>query len=202
MTRDEVKEIIMIMSCTYPNYKPLDLKRTVDIWSVMLAPYKADHIKTALYTYILSDTKGFAPSVGQLIDMLPRDIPDLTELEAWSIVSKAISNSGYNAKSEFEKLPILIQETIGSFELLQEWALMEIETVQSVIQSNFIRNYKQVLLREEKRLKLPQTLRNAIDKVKKELSEEKNFIERGKIDSEHNIDHTRKAIREAASKDL
>ena len=58
MTRDEVKEIIMIMTYTYPNYKPIDIKATVDIWASILAPYQFEGIKAALHAYILSDTKG------------------------------------------------------------------------------------------------------------------------------------------------
>ena len=81
MTRDEVKEIIMIMTYTYPNYKPTDITATVDTWTAILASYQFEHIRAALHSYILSDTKGFAPTPGQLIDKIPVKSFDMTEME-------------------------------------------------------------------------------------------------------------------------
>lgn len=171
MTRDEVKEIIMIMTYTYPNYKPADITATVDTWTAILASYQFEHIRAALHSYILSDTKGFAPTPGQLIDKIPVKSFDMTEMEAWGMVNKALSNSNYHAKEEFDKLPLVVQKTLGRFEVLQEWAGMEIDTVQSVIQSNFIRNYRTVLQREKERNKLPTRLREILEAAGAKMTE-------------------------------
>lgn len=171
MTRDEVKEIIMIMTYTYPNYKPADITATVDTWTAILSSYQFEHIRAALHSYILSDTKGFAPTPGQLIDKIPIKSFDMTEMEAWGMVNKALSNSSYHAKEEFDKLPLVVQKTLGRFEVLQEWAGMEIDTVQSVIQSNFIRNYRTVLQREKERNKLPTRLREILEAAGAKMTE-------------------------------
>ena len=162
MTRDEVKEIIMIMTYTYPNYKPADVRATVDTWTAILASYQSADIKAALHAYILSDTKGFAPSPGQLIDKVPSFSFEMSEMEAWSLVSKAVSNSIYNAKEEYEKLPVIVQKVLRTHEVLYEWALMEADTVQSVIQSNFMRNYRIILQREKDNSKLPLQLKQLL----------------------------------------
>ena len=171
MTRDEVKEIIMIMTYTYSNYKPADITATVDTWTAILASYQFEHIRAALHSYILSDTKGFAPTPGQLIDKIPVKSFDMTEMEAWGMVNRALSNSSYHAKEEFDKLPLVVQKTLGRFEVLQEWAGMEIDTVQSVIQSNFIRNYRTVLQREKERNKLPTRLREILEAAGAKMTE-------------------------------
>ena len=171
MTRDEVKEIIMIMTYTYPNYKPADITATVDTWTAILSSYQFEHIRAALHSYILSDTKGFAPTPGQLIDKIPIKSFDMTEMEAWGKVNKALSNSSYHAKEEFDKLPLVVQKTLGRFEVLQEWAGMEIDVVQSVIQSNFIRNYRTVLQREKDRNKLPTRLREVLEAAGAKMTE-------------------------------
>lgn len=171
MTRDEVKEIIMIMTYTYPNYKPADITATVDTWTAILSSYQFEHIRAALHSYILSDTKGFAPTPGQLIDKIPIKSFDMTEMEAWGKVNKALSNSNYHAKEEFDKLPLVVQKTLGRFEVLQEWAGMEIDIVQSVIQSNFIRNYRTVLQREKERNKLPTRLREILEAAGAKMTE-------------------------------
>lgn len=171
MTRDEVKEIIMIMTYTYSNYKPADITATVDTWTAILASYQFEHIRAALHSYILSDTKGFAPTPGQLIDKIPVQSFDMTEMEAWGKVNKALSNSSYHAKEEFDKLPSVVQKTLGRHEVLQEWAGMEIDTVQSVIQSNFIRNYRTVLQREKERNRLPTRLREILEAAGAKMTE-------------------------------
>ena len=171
MTRDEVKEIIMIMTYTYSNYKPADITATVDTRTAIFASYQFEHITAALHSYILSDTKGFAPTPGQLIDKIPIKSFDMTEMEAWGMVNKALSNSSYHAKEEFDKLPLVVQKTLGRFEVLQEWAGMEIDVVQSVIQSNFIRNYRTVLQREKEHNKLPTRLREILEAAGAKMTE-------------------------------
>ena len=147
MTREEVTKLIAVMVNSYPNYKPVDLSTTVDIWTMMLDEYSYQEVAQALKAYILADTSGFAPAIGQLvakvheIRRLERG-DELTELEAWSLVYKAICNSNYNAVSEFEKLPPIVQKAVGSADNLREWAAMDMDTVRSVEQSHFVRVYR------------------------------------------------------------
>ena len=68
MTRDEVKKIIMVVMASYPNWKPNDLSFTVDVWYMMLCDYTYNDVAKALKTYITTDTSGFAPSIGQLVN--------------------------------------------------------------------------------------------------------------------------------------
>lgn len=70
MTRDEAKKIIMLLSATYPNFKPLDLTSTVDAWAMLLGDCDYNQAAEALADYIKSDTSGFAPSIGQLLDRM------------------------------------------------------------------------------------------------------------------------------------
>ena len=67
MTREETVKIIRIMCDCYQNYKPNDLSETVDVWTMMLEEYPYEQIAVSLKAYVLSDTSGFAPSIGQLI---------------------------------------------------------------------------------------------------------------------------------------
>lgn len=70
MTRDETVNIIRIITASYPNYKPDNISETVNVWNAMLNNYTYNEIAYALKQYILADTKGFAPSIGQLVDIL------------------------------------------------------------------------------------------------------------------------------------
>lgn len=178
MTRDEVKKIIAVMSMSYPNFKPSDLKQTVDVWEMMLDEYTYQEISVALKAYILADTSGFAPSIGQLTTRVHdtrrfEKGDELNELEAWSMVYKAICNSGYNSESEFAKLPPLVQKAVGNAANLREWASMDIETVQSVEQSHFIRIYRSEVEKSKKIEIMPLEVRQRIGELNKGLLENK-----------------------------
>ena len=168
LTREETVKIIRIMVDSYPNYKPNNISETVDVWYMMLSEYTYEQISIALKAYILSDTSGFAPSVGQLVDKMKTITTpqELNELEAWALVSKAIRNSGYNSIDEFAKLPPLVQKAVGLPDQLRIWALDENYNEQ-VVSSNFMRCYRIELSRHEELSKMPADVRSLIDNASK-----------------------------------
>lgn len=153
---------------SYPNYKPNNISETVDVWQMMLSEYTYEQISVALKAYILSDTSGFAPSIGQLVCKMQSITKpqELNEMEAWSIVSKAIRNSGYNSIDEFAKLPPLIQKAVGLPDQLRTWALDENYNEQ-VVSSNFMRCYRTELARNEELSKMSTDVRSLIDNASK-----------------------------------
>lgn len=168
MTREETIKIIRIMVDSYPNYKPNNISETVDVWNMMLSDYDYNIVAMALKAYILSDTSGFAPAIGQIvakIQTISRP-QELSEMEAWSLVSKAIRNSGYNSVEEFSKLPPLIQKAVGLPNQLRTWALDENYNEQ-VVSSNFMRCYRTELARHEELSKMPKEVKALIENVSK-----------------------------------
>lgn len=166
MTREETVKIIRIMVDSYPNYKPNDISETVDVWQMMLEEYTYQQVSVALKAYILSDNSGFAPSIGQLVDKMQniQQPQELNEMEAWSLVSKAIRNSGYNSVEEFAKLPPIVQKAVGLPDQLRVWALDE-HYNEGVVRGHFINCYKVVLERELEIQKMPKAVRDIIAKV-------------------------------------
>lgn len=166
MTREETVKIIRIMVDSYPNYKPNDISETVDVWQMMLEEYSYQQVSIALKAYILSDDSGFAPSIGKLVSKIHAmtQPQELNEMEAWSLVRKAICNSIYNSVSEFEKLPPLVQKAVGLPDNLREWAMTE-NLNHEVVMSNFQRAYKAELKRYEELQKMPKNVRNLIEKA-------------------------------------
>lgn len=169
MTRNETVKIIRIMCDCYPNYKPSNLSETVDVLNMMLEEYSYSQISTALKTYVHSDTSGFAPSIGQLINKLHevQSPQELNEMEAWMLVSKALRNGYYGAVEEFNKLPPLVQKAVGSPDNLRNWALTDSKSIENVVQSNFMRTYRTVVNRENEIKKMPADVRTLIENVNK-----------------------------------
>ena len=162
MNRDETKQILMRIQTTYPNWKPQgSLSLVVDVWHEYLAEFKYGDIVAAVKRFVLTDTSGFAPSVGQIINQL-REMTsgeELSDLEAWGMVSRALRNGTYGANEEFAKLPPLVQKAVGTPANLRNWAMAEDGSVETVIMSQFLRTYKTVCARETKNMMLPPGLR-------------------------------------------
>lgn len=178
MTRNETKEVVMAIYNLFPNWKPSDLSFTVDTWNVFLAEYDKKEVQVALATYVKSNTSGFAPSVGQLIQLLPSLIKKeeslLNEAEAWSLVRKAIRKSSYYAEEEFQKLPEAIKKAIGSPSNLRVLACNE-DYNEEVESSNFKRAYRTVLAREKEIQRMPKQVQELIGTVVKEKQEKYNL---------------------------
>lgn len=186
MTREETVKIIRIMVDSYPNYKPNNISETVDVWQMMLSDYDYNLVAMALKAYILSDTSGFAPSIGQLvakIQILTKP-QELSEMEAWSLVRKAIGNGNYGSVEEFEKLPQTVQKAVGSADMIKRWAMSDSNEVSTVIQSNFLRSYRTAVKRDEEYAKMPEDVKKLISSIptvqiekKEPIAELPNVIE-------------------------
>ncbi len=165
MTREETIKIIRIIAATYPNFKMNDISETVDAWYFFLADYGYPEISLALKTYVQTNGTGFPPSVSQLINLtkVVEDYSSFNENEAWSLVNKAIKNSLYNSESEFEKLPDVVKKTVGHPANLREWAMLNSSEVETVVASNFMRNYRVEVTRAQEISKMPSEVRNLIN---------------------------------------
>lgn len=157
------------MCDSYPNYKPNNISETVDVWCMMLEDYNYNQISVALKAYVTSDTSGFAPSIGELIAKIQMisQPQELNEMEAWSLVSKALRNGTYGAVEEFSRLPPTVQEAVGNPDNLRNWATSDYKAIETVIQSNFIKTYRSVTSRAEEIKRVPAEIQKLIEKVNK-----------------------------------
>lgn len=168
MTRDDTKKLLMRISSVYPNWKPqADLTFVIETWCEYLSEYTYEQVLIALKAYISTDTSGFAPSIGQLVDKIHsiKQPCELNEMEAWSLVSNALRNSTYNADAEFSQLPALVQKAVGSPSNLRNWAQTDIESIENVVQSNFMRTYRTVVAMDKENRKLPESVRIAMNQM-------------------------------------
>lgn len=174
MTREEVKKIIAVLIASYPNYKPNDMQMTVEVWASLLEDYDYKAMGVALKGYIATDTSGFAPSPGQLIAkyhaMANKD--EKSEMEIWDMVRKAISDSTYHAEERFNELPILAQKSIGSPNQLRVWAMDE-EYNDNVVQSNFLKTYRELSARDKEFKRMPIDIQNMITATTNNMIERK-----------------------------
>lgn len=140
----------------------------LNLWADMFAEEPLELVMAACKAFIATDTKGFMPAVGQIKEQISKMRSagqDMTPMEAWGIVSKALRNSAYGAQQEFEKLPPDIQRTVGSPSQLKEWAIMDADEVQTVISSNFQRSFKTRQQQTKDLGKLPASVRSFVGRL-------------------------------------
>lgn len=166
MTFNEAMKFVAVLMTVYPNYNPADEELAAQVWADVTEDYTYKQVDTALKSYMRTNTSGFAPVPGQIIDKIhTMTAPqELNEMEAWSLVSKAIRNSGYNSVEEFAKLPPIVQNAVGLPSQLRTWALDE-NYNEEVAMSSFQRAYKAELKRHEELQKMPQNVRQLIKKA-------------------------------------
>ena len=173
MNINESKKIIAVMMMSYPNYNPIDIDATAQLFSQMMADYSYKQVDMALRSFIATDTSGFAPSIGQLIEKV-RSIScgnELSEMEAWALVSDALRNSSYHAEEEFAKLPEIVQKAVGSPSLLRSWATTDERSIENVVQSNFMRTYRAELSRKREVQTMPKDVLKIMEQRQQGLIE-------------------------------
>ena len=169
MTETEVRKLLAMTQAVYPNYNPPSKEAAVNAWLMCLSEYDNNVVMAAFKAYITTDTSGFAPSIGQLRDKLHaiQNPQELNEMEAWSLVSKALRNGYYGAVEEFNNLPPLVQKAVGSPDNLRNWSQTDTNSIENVVQSNFMRSYRLVVNRENEIKKMPADVRTLIENVNK-----------------------------------
>lgn len=171
MNHNETLAIMSVLKAAYPNFYK-DMKRAeaegiVSLWAEMFADEPAPLVAAAVKAHIANDAKGFPPHIGAIKEAVTklRTPEEMTELEAWGLVQKALSNGIYGAQSEYDKLPPVIQRIVGSPSQLREWAMMDTDTVNSVVASNFQRSYKARAANERQLLALPSDVRQVMQQL-------------------------------------
>lgn len=215
MTRQEVIAILKILKANYPRFyqesTKEDLKDVVDLWSMMFADDNTKVVTEAVKALIV--TLKFPPTIADVkekILIITKTDDEITEGEAWHLVFNALRNSSYNSVDEFEKLPTIIKKVVGSATQLREWASMDSDTVNSVIQSNFMRSYKAKRSEQKELEKLPETAKQLrmqlkekftmIKGDKEEPTKIKYLIPKFEVDDELDLGQGREKYLEALNK--
>jgi len=175
VTRDETVKILSVLRGAYPQFYKNTTRQeamdTINLWAEMFADDDYQIVAAAVKSLIASDEKGFPPVIGQVkakIRLIAQP-EELSESDAWNLVSGAIRNGVYGSVEEFALLPENVQRIVGSPAQLRDWATMDSDTVHSVVASNFQRAYRS---RQEQRRQfdaLPGDVRNMLETVSKKL---------------------------------
>lgn len=176
MTREETLGIMAVLSAAYPTFyrksSPEDTKAAVALWAEMFKDDPASVVTAAVKALIKTRVEGFPPTIGEVaakIAELTRP-GEFSEMEAWAMVEKACQNGLYGYLEEYDRLPPVIQKTLGSPSQLKEWALMEPGQLHTVVASNFMRSFRTMQKREREMSMLPADVKAMLSGVSERLA--------------------------------
>lgn len=166
MTQEETYKVLSLLKSGWPGYfrqmSEKEARGIADLWSTVLIDYPVELVAGAVKRFLVQDTKGYPPSIGQVIASINAisrpPLDEMTESEAWSRIKTALKNGLYNAQTEYEKLPPILRRIVGSSERLHDWALMEEDMVETNVRAMICRSYTQQVEREREQTALPPTM--------------------------------------------
>lgn len=171
MNRTETIKIMAVLRAAYPQYYAKqsneDLQDIVNLWAEMFADDAYPVVAMAVKALIKTRVSTFPPGIGEINEKIQKlTQPDeMSEMEAWALVSRAVRNSAYNSQREFDRLPEVVQRVVGSPAQLHEWSQMDSDTVNSVISSNFQRSYRARAKNEREYIALPASVKEFMEQL-------------------------------------
>lgn len=172
MNVTETGQIMRILKAAYPRfYANVSADEQKEVMLLWLDMFKDDDVRlvgAAVKALIATDNKGFPPVIGQVkekMHTLAHAQDGLNEVEAWSMVKKAIRNGYYGSVEEFGKLPAQCQKLVGSPNQLREWAMMPSEELDTVVASNFQRGFRTVQTRDKEYAMIPESVKAVVSKL-------------------------------------
>lgn len=165
MDYDETITIMTILKAAYPAFYRGMTRKDADVavalWAEMFRDEPAEVVALAVKSFIATDSKGFPPNIGTIRAAVVklREPEEMTPQEAWTYVDIATRRSIHHSQEEFNKLPPVVQRVVGNPLQLKEWAMMDSDTVQSVVASNFQKSFKARAAREREFQALPADIR-------------------------------------------
>lgn len=175
MKKDELVVLFTNIAILFPKNERTYLdatKETYQQWYRLLGDIPFDLAKAAVEAHAC--TSPFPPTIADIRQRVAKirqgETGELTEAEAWAMVSKAISRASSYSVRDFEAFPPAVKRAVGSPRQLCEWGLMEVEVVQSVVSSNFRRSYAQALTQHREATALPENIRAQIEGLASRLA--------------------------------
>jgi hypothetical protein len=169
MNKTEVKSIVAAIIGMYPghykNFSQFEINTMIDSWNMCFEDYTYEQASQGLKIFFASDTKGFPPVPGQIIENIMQithpDSEYPSEDHAWEMVWDAIYNGGFDYEQAFKKLPKIIQKVVASPSKLARWGYDE-DFNEGVESSNFKRAYRSMIERERNEAKIPESVKEQI----------------------------------------
>ena len=164
MTKQDTYQVLGILRAIYPGSfvgSDDEERLRIELWQKLFADETVKEVRRAVEAFVVTDKRGFMPVPGQIKEQIAilRDSGGLNEQDAWELVTNALCNSSYGSVEEFAKLPADVRRAVGSPNMLKSWAAVNISELQTVIASNFKRDYRAIVAQQRDLAKIPEAVK-------------------------------------------
>lgn len=173
MTREEFSTLVKGMKAVYSDPTFIPDKDAFEVWYSLLSDLEYKPMQIAIQKYMLTCKK--PPTIADIREQNAKPMlkDELTDSEAWNMVYKALCNSNYRAEEEFNKLPEIVQRSVGSPGQLRAWA-QDSDFNEGVISSNFKKTFRAMQVRAKEEYQMPQAIKDLIEAKGGNLIESSN----------------------------
>lgn len=166
MNKEEFVKILTGVGKLYD--KELD-QEVLTMWLSFFKDNTTNEFKQAINEHI--KTSRYFPTIADIKEKIYKSkSQEESNVDLWERLLEAIRRSSYYYEEEFNKLPMLLKRYVGSSTQLQELAMMDSETIHSVVKGQFL---KQIELLK-KNYKEQEICNNLLQEKKYVLLEEVN----------------------------
>lgn len=172
MTREETAAVLKILKVSYPpfysKFSKDDMVAVLDLWSEMFAADDIAVVKIALFK-LIETHQGYPPDIAALKakirELVVAATGEPTDEELWHTLKKAVENSIYDARKEFEKLPRVLQRYVGSPSALRDLATGDTSVLNTVVHGQFLKQIGTMRERQEFADSLPEDVKETVARL-------------------------------------
>lgn len=165
MTKDEVRTMMKYLDSAYRHfYEGSNTSDVLEVWADAFKDEDRIVVAKACANYVKQNPH--PPTIAGIMKQVELIKDSQTDTDYWAMIQKAIGNSLYNSKEEFEKLPEICKSFVGSASALREMAMAETGLVNTVIKGQFLKRVEAIREHQNVQKGLPVSVTLALERAK------------------------------------
>lgn len=169
MNFTDTKKLLAILRAAYPAFyskmRDSESAGIVNVWQSAFSDIPSEYVTIAVQSLIKTHS-GYPPDIAavhtEIKTLLAAATGEPTDEELWLIYKHAVQESGYRENEIYDNLPPILQRYCGTARTLYEHAMMPMDTFNSVIHGQFLKQIPLMRQRQEYRDSLPEGVREMI----------------------------------------
>ena len=169
MSRDGIIAILGILRTAYPrfyaNMTASEAEGTIALWGEMLGDIDIQTLTVAVKSLIAHFE--YPPTISEVRKEVARitSSDNMTAIDAWNEAHKMICNGLYMTQAEFDKASPKVKRFFGSVRQLKELGMCDIDTVNTVVKGQFLKQYDVISEQENKQALMPKRLEDMVKQL-------------------------------------
>jgi hypothetical protein len=168
MNKQETAKIITVLA---GNYESIAKKTKTEKETMILLWHEC--LKDLNYNLVVEAVKRnamenpYQPTIADIRQNVVAisDPVEYKPLEDWNECYKMISRGSYMTQEEFDTYSTSCKRFVGSLQQLRNYAMTECDVINTVVKSNFLKQYEIIKKQEKEQKLLPEKMKNRIQEL-------------------------------------